>query len=57
MTDWEKFQNMTPAEQERFYASFSDPMDFFEWQIAAKAEYDAAHPSIEIGPDGSIELG
>ena len=32
-------------------------MDFFEWQEQAKAAYDKAHATIEVGKDGTIDLG
>lgn len=31
-------------------------MDFFAWQEQAKAAYDKAHPTIEVGKDGTIDL-
>ena len=32
-------------------------MDFFAWQEQAKAAYDKAHPTIEVGKGGTIDLG
>jgi len=54
---WEEYQALTPAAQQAYFESFADPGAFFVWYDAAKAAYDAAHPSIEIGPGGSIDLG
>ena len=48
---------MSGAEQQEYMMSFSSIEAFFEWFNAAKAKYDAEHPSIEIGGDGSIDLG
>lgn len=31
--------------------------EFFAWLTEAKTEYEANNPSIEIGSDGSIDLG
>ena len=48
---------MDGKDQQAYFMTYSDPADFFEWLNASKAEYDAKHPSIEIGSDGSIDLG
>lgn len=53
---YEQYQAMSAQEQTDFFNSFADPADFFAWQNAAKAEYDAAHPNIDVG-DGSVDLG
>ena len=54
---YEEYEAMSGAEQEAYFAQFSDPMDFFVWLDEAKAAYDAKHPSIDIGDDGNIDLG
>lgn len=54
---YEEYIAMSGTEQQKFYESFSDPIDFFNWINDAKAKYEKEHPSIEIGSDGSIDLG
>ncbi len=54
---YEEYLAMSGAEQEAYFAQFSDPMEYFAWLNAAKAEYDAKNPSIDIGADGNIDLG
>ncbi|MDO4315484.1 MAG: hypothetical protein Q4C45_06875, partial [Oscillospiraceae bacterium] len=54
---WEEYMELSPEKQEAFFAGFTDPAGFFAWQQEAKAAYDAAHPSVEIGKDGTIDLG
>ncbi len=54
---YEEYMAMSGAEQQEYMMSFSSIEAFFEWFNAAKAKYDAEHPSIEIGGDGSIDLG
>ena len=48
---------MSAEEQYKFFQSFSDPADFFAWREKAKADYDKAHPTIEVGKDGTIDIG
>lgn len=54
---WEDYNAMTDAEREAFFDSFKSPEAFMEWLTAAKEKYDREHPVIEVGPDGSIDLG
>ena len=53
---YEEYIAMSGEEQQKYMNSFSSIEAFFEWYNAAKAKYDAEHPSIEIG-DGEIDLG
>lgn len=54
---YEDYIAMSGAEQQEFFMTFANPADFFTWFNDGKAAYDAAHPSIEIGGNGSINLG
>lgn len=54
---WEQYEAMSAEEQYKFFQSFSDPADFFAWREKAKADYDKAHPTIEVGKDGTIDIG
>ena len=54
---YEKYINMSGAEQQAFYASFADPMDFFDWHAAAKEEYEKNKGDIIIDGDTEIDLG
>lgn len=53
---YEEYNAMSSSEQQAFFDSFDDPAEFFEWYQEAKAEYDEAHPDIEVG-NGEIDLG
>lgn len=55
LTEYEKFRNMSPADQQAFMDSFPDMEDFFLWLERVKAEYDAANPPVYVG-DGNINL-
>ncbi len=48
---------MTGAEQSAFINSFESTEAFFQWRNAAKAEYEAQNPDIELGNGGDIDLG
>lgn len=54
---WEEYQAMSADEQYKFFESFSDPKDFFAWQEKAKADYEKRHPTIEVGKDGTVDIG
>lgn len=54
---YEAYQAMSGQAQMEFFEQFDDPMDFFAWLNAAKEAYEAAHPDIEIGDDGVVDLG
>ena len=48
---------LTPAQQQAFFESFSNPMDYINWYNTAKAAYDAAQKDNEITGNGSVDLG
>ena len=56
LTDYERYNTMSGEEQMAFIESFGSIEAFVEWYNAAKAEYEAANPDIEIG-DGIIDAG
>ncbi len=54
---YKDYLDMSAVEQQAFIMTFDNPADFFTWFNDGKAAYEAANPSIEIGGDGSIDLG
>lgn len=54
---YEEYIAMSGEEQQKYFESFESVEAFFEWYNAAKAKYDEENESIEIGGDGSIDLG
>lgn len=54
---YEEYLALDEMRQLAYFNSFSNPADFFAWQLNAKAEYDAKNPSIEVGGDGNIDIG
>lgn len=54
---WEEFIAMTPAQQDAYMQSFSSPADFADWMVRAQKAYAEAHPTEEIGADGTIHIG
>ena len=53
---YEEYMQMTATEQRDYMESFESVDAFFAWYNAAKAEYDAQNPDIEVG-NGSIDMG
>lgn len=56
LTAYEQYNAMSAAQQEEFVNSFASITDFITWYNAAKEEYEALHPNIDVG-DGNIDLG
>ena len=54
---WEEYQAMSGAEREAHFKQFSSPEAYIQWLNKAKADYDKEHPTIEVGADGTIDLG
>lgn len=54
---YEEYEAMTGEEQQKLLSRFDSMADFFTWLNAAKAEYEANQDIIEIGGDGTIDLG
>ena len=55
-TEYQRFQNMSAADQQSFMDSFDSIEALFEWYNNAKAEHEAANPPIDVG-DGNIDIG
>ena len=53
---YEEYKKLTPAQQQAYFESFSNPMDYINWYNAAKAAYDAAQKDKEITGSGDIDL-
>lgn len=56
VTAYEQYHNMSGSAQKEFIDSFPSIEAFVAWYENAKAEYDALHPSIDVG-GGSVDLG
>ena len=54
--DYESFHDLSAEDQQAILESFTDIEAFFVWYNQIKAEYEAAHPAIEIG-DGVVDMG
>lgn len=55
-TSYEAYLNMSGDQQLAFMQSFDSMEAFFAWLNAAKAEYEAQNPGVDVG-DGNIDLG
>lgn len=53
---WEEYYALTPEQQDAYFDSFSDYKEFQKWMKKAQERFKTEHPTIEIGPDGSIDL-
>lgn len=54
---YEEYRDMSGVEKQEYMESFEDIESFFAWLEKAKQEYDDAQNRIEIGGDGSVDLG
>lgn len=54
---YQRYLNMSGAEQQAFIREFDSVPAFFEWLNAAKDAYETLNPDIEIGEDGKVDLG
>lgn len=54
---YQRYLNMSGAEQQAFIQEFDSIPAFFEWLNAAKDAYETLNPDIEIGEDGKVDLG
>ena len=52
---YEEYMALSAAEQTAYRESFESTKAFFDWYNAARAEYDAKDPPIDV--DGSIDMG
>jgi len=53
--DYEKYTSLSAEDQSAYRATFDSISAFFEWYNAAKADYDAKNPGIDVG-SGTIDL-
>ena len=53
---WEEFYALSAEQKDAYKNSFSSKDAFFDWMVAAQDQFTEEHPTIEIGPDGSIDL-
>ena len=56
-TTWEEYLNMSNAEKDAFFEKFATPAKFFEWREKAEAAYKEGKNVIEVGKDGTVDLG
>ncbi len=56
-TTWEEYLNMSDAEKDAFFEKFATPAKFFEWKGKAEAAYKEGKNVIEVGKDGTVDLG
>lgn len=56
LTEYEKYNAMSGDEQLAYMQTFNSVEAFFTWYNNAKAEYEAANSSVEIG-SGAIDIG
>ena len=54
---YEGYMAMNGEQQKAVIGWFASPDVFVKWFNAVEAQYKAEHPEIEIGPDGSVDLG
>lgn len=54
---FEMYNSMSAAEQQAVIDSFGSMEDFIVWFNYIKAQYEQAHPDIEVGADGTVNLG
>ena len=55
LTEYEKYQAMSPEDQYAFMQTFPDMESFLQWYSQVKAEYEAANPPIYVG-NGKLDL-
>ena len=55
-TVYERYLHMSKYDQYLFYKTFDSLSDYVEWYKAAQAEYNALHPTIEVGKDQAINF-
>ena len=53
---YDMYLAMSAAEQQAVMEMFGSTEDFMKWLNYVKAEYEADHPAIEVGPGGVVDL-
>lgn len=54
---WEEYEAMTGEQRQAHFEKFASPEAYLKWMTDAKAAYDKAHPTIDVGKDGTIDIG
>lgn len=54
-SEYEKFQNMSAADQQEYMSSFDSIEEFFNWYNGAREEHEQMFPDIEIS-DGVVDM-
>lgn len=54
---WEEYQAMTGEERQGHFNRFASADDYMNWLNKAKADYEKRHPTIEVGKDGTVDIG
>lgn len=55
LTEYEKYQQLSPTEQKAYMDSFGSIDAFFDWYNTVKEAHEAQKPPISVG-DGSIDM-
>ena len=48
---------MTGEQRQAHYEKFASPEAYLKWMTDAKAAYEKLHPTIDVGKDGTIDIG
>ena len=54
---WEEYEAMTGEQRQAHYEKFASPEAYLKWMTDAKAAYEKSHPTIDVGKDGTIDIG
>ena len=54
---YEMYNAMSAEQQRAIIDMFGSPDDFMRWYKAVEAKYKEEHPDMEIGSDGTVNLG
>ena len=57
LLSFEEYLALTPAEQQAYFESFSNPADYITWYMEAEAAYNESKGDVEIEGGGSIDIG
>ena len=54
---WEEYEAMTGEQRQAHFEKFASPEAYLKWMTDAKAAYEKLHPTIDVGKDGTIDIG